>query len=156
MFERPAAENGFLKAHADLLQSSYRHWTGTALAPDGDDESTAARRLFEAPFALVSHGTEADPVFNYGNATALRLFALEWEDFCRLPSRHSAAPLARDERRRLLERVSRHGHIADYRGVRVSSDGRRFLIEDALVWNLVDGAGAHRGQAAAFHRWTFL
>ena len=152
MFQCPAAENGFLPDHAALLQSSYRHWTGADLISGPE----SARRLFEAPFAVVSHGTEDDPVFNYGNGMALALFALAWDAFCRLPSRRSAEPLARDERLRLLERVSRHGHIADYRGVRVSSDGRRFLIEDALVWNLIDGDGGYRGQAAAFHRWTFL
>lgn len=139
---------------------------GRSLAPGmrptedgaGFNLSSAAlgRALFEAPFALVSHGLESDPVFNYGNLTALRLFEMTWEEFTRLPSRMSAEPVHRDERQRLMDEVTRNGFIADYRGVRISKLGRRFYIEQATVWNLVDEAGVLKGQAAAFADWRFL
>jgi len=60
------------------------------------------------------------------------------------------------ERARLLDAVSRHGFIDDYRGVRISKTGRRFLIENATVWNLLDDNGAHYGQAAAFRAWKYV
>ncbi len=110
--------------------------------------------LWSAPGAIVAHGTEADPVFFFGNRTALRLFELSFEDFTRLPSRLSAEPLLREERAALLERVTRDGFIEDYAGVRISAKGARFRIERAVVWNLIDSAGMVRGQAAAFDRWT--
>ncbi len=56
----------------------------------------------------------------------------------------------------LLLGVQVPGFIDDYAGVRVSATGRRFRIEAATVWNLVDAAGALHGQAAAFDRWTLL
>jgi hypothetical protein len=56
----------------------------------------------------------------------------------------------------LLEAVTRHGFIDDYRGVRVSQSGRRFLIENATVWNLLDEAGAPYGQAATFSVWKYV
>jgi hypothetical protein len=146
----------YFAEHADLMAASYRRWTGQDLAPPELAGAGLAQWLFEAPFALVSHGTEADPVFNYGNRTALNLFEMTWKEFTQLPSRLSAEPVHRDERRRLMERVTRDGFIADYRGVRISKHGRRFLIEQAIVWNLVDGAGVLWGQAAMFADWREL
>jgi hypothetical protein len=62
----------------------------------------------------------------------------------------------RDERARLLERTHRDGYVDDYAGIRISQSGRRFRIEQAIVWNLVDAAGQHYGQAATFDTWTPL
>ena len=149
----PCEENNFLGHHAQLLISSYYHLLGAQLISVDGPRKNPFRALYEAPFAVVSHGTESDPVFNYANRSALRLFEMSWEDFTRLPSRKSAEPVNRAERQSLLDRVSRHGFIDNYRGVRISSSGKRFRIENAIVWNLVDDRGIHRGQAACFHRW---
>ena len=60
------------------------------------------------------------------------------------------------ERQRLLERVSRHGYVDDYSGVRITRSGRRFRIHKATVWNLFDSEGRHCGQAACFDQWQPL
>lgn len=137
--------------HVVLLAESFARLTGRPLIDS--DAANLPRVLWEAPFALVSHGTEPDPVFNYGNLTALRLFEMSWEDFTRLPSRLSAEASNREERARLLARVSADGYIDDYAGIRISASGRRFVIEGAVVWNVVDGDGVYRGQAAMFASW---
>lgn len=115
-----------------------------------------AAALFAAPFVLVSHDTQADPVLNYGNAAALTLWEMSWAELTGTPSRLTAEPVAREERARLLAQVTRHGHIADYAGVRIAKSGRRFRIAQARVWNLRDEAGAHCGQAAMFDHWEYL
>ncbi|MBL9172943.1 MAG: MEKHLA domain-containing protein [Verrucomicrobiales bacterium] len=138
------------------IARSHRHWLGRDLLPGVSDPQALAAGLAAAPFVLVSHGTESDPVLNYGNRTALALWELSWPEFTRTPSRLTAEPVAREERARLLEEVTRNGYIANYAGVRISSTGRRFRIHQALVWNLLDDAGAHAGQAAMFGRWDFL
>lgn len=149
----PSASNDFLAVHVRLLRESYHRRTGHDLIDPGLDDISAARALFEAPFAVVSHGTEADPIFNYGNRKALELFEMNWVAFTHLPSRLSAEPLNREERERLLRRVTEHGFIDDYAGVRISANGQRFMIENATVWNL-DDDGGYRGQAAMFRDWT--
>lgn len=118
--------------------------------PPQADPLAQARALYEADFAVVSHGTEADPVFNYANRYAQQQFELDWEAFVQLPSRLSAEAVNREERARLLARVTAQGYIDDYCGVRISASGRRFTITQAVVWNLHDADGIYRGQAATF------
>jgi hypothetical protein len=105
---------------------------------------------------IVAHGTETDPIFFYGNQLALSCFEMDFASFTRLPSRFSAEPLLREERDALLARVRDHGFIDDYAGVRVSATGKRFRIEQATVWNLLDESGQRHGQAATFERWLPL
>ena len=50
----------------------------------------------------------------------------------------------------LLDRVTSSGFIDDYAGIRISAKGRRFRIENAIVWNLIDADGVRHGQAATF------
>jgi hypothetical protein len=143
-------------AHVQVLLDSFRQFLGRDLIPRDASAADEARRLFEAPFVVVSHGTEADPVLNYGNATAVALWEMDWATFVQTPSRLTAEPVHRDERARLLERTRRDGYVDDYAGIRISRSGRRFRIEQAIVWNLVDATGTHRGQAATFDTWTPL
>lgn len=132
-----------------LMAGSFARLTGRALVSDPAE-------LWAAPFAVLAHGTQADPVFFYGNRLTLQLFELTPEALTAMPSRLSAEALDRDERARLLEQVTRQGFIEDYAGVRVSATGKRFRIERATVWNLIDAQGALHGQAAMFDRWTPL
>jgi len=136
-----------------LIDESYRRLTGRQLVPPQDDLALA---FWNAPRAIVAHGTEADPIFFYGNALALELFEMSADVFTRLPSRLSAEAMQREERTRLLDCVTRNGFIDDYAGIRISATGQRFRIEQATVWNLIDAAGVVHGQAATFDRWTML
>lgn len=138
------------------LLDSYRHWIGRELLPRAGSPAEQACALFLAPFVVVSHGIEADPILNYGSDLALRLWETSWEEFRRTPSRLTAEPVNRAERERLLEQARTRGFVERYRGVRVSSQGRRFLVDQATVWNVIDSAGLQIGQAATFSGWTFL
>jgi hypothetical protein len=139
-----------------LLLDSFRRWLGRDLIERTGTAEDQARALFFAPFVVISHGTEEDPILNYGNRAALDLWETTWEELTRTPSRLTAEPVNRAERQRMLERAAARGYLDDYRGVRISKSGRRFLVEDAIVWNLVEDTGAHCGQAATFSRWTLL
>ena len=143
-------------AHSVMLMESHRRFTGRDLLPAAAGQRDQARVLFEAPFVVVSHGTEDDPVLNYGNAAALALWEMSWEELTRTPSRLTAEAPERSERARLLAAVSAHGFIDDYSGVRISRAGRRFRIARATVWNVVDTGGRPAGQAATFRHWEFL
>jgi hypothetical protein len=136
-----------------LLAESHLRLTGRPLLADAEPTGPA---LWRAPFVLLAHGGGPDPVFFYGNCMALKLFEVTAGQLLTMPSRLSAEPDDRVERARLLETVSRQGFNDNYAGVRVSRTGRRFRIERATVWNLVDACGGVHGQAAAFAAWTPL
>lgn len=152
----PAAGNGYLADHIDLLRRSLRRWTGRDLVDRGQTPTEAARLIWEAPFVVLSHGQGPDPMLDYGNRAALALFELSWPELIRLPSRLTAEAPDREERARLLSRVSQQGYIDDYAGVRISRGGRRFRIEAATVWNLIEPDGLVVGQAATFSTWRPL
>lgn len=152
----PDAANDYLSAHIGLLRETFRRCTFRDLVDPGWTDAVAARWLFHAPCVLLSHNADEDPVLTYGNRRALALFEIDWEQLVRMPSRLTAETPAREERARLLAEVAVKGFIDHYNGVRISSSGRRFLIEGATVWNLVDASGIYRGQAATFSRITQL
>ena len=81
---------------------------------------------------------------------------MTWDQLVQTPSRLTAEPVNRAEREWMLEQAKARGYLDTYRGVRVTSTGRRFLVENALIWNVVNAEGQRVGQAATFPRWTWL
>lgn len=139
-----------------IIARSLKHFTGCDLLPGNFSPTELAEKVFHAPFVLVSHGTETDPILNYGNRSALALWEMSWIELTRTPSRLTAEAPNREERARLLEAVKTRGFIDDYSGIRISKNGRRFKISSATVWNLLSVNGQPCGQAALFSHWEFL
>jgi hypothetical protein len=149
-------EKDSIIAHTEILVRSFQRFTGRDLLPGLFNPLGLSRNLFGAPFVLVSHGTQSDPVLNYGNQAALNLWEMSWDELTRTPSRVTAEMPEREERARLLAAVTNRGFIDDYSGVRISRSGKRFRIAKATVWNLVAAGGEPYGQAAMFREWHFL
>ena len=145
-------------AQTQLMARSLKHWTKRNLLAGSETDVAAelGEKVFHAPFVLVSHGIQTDPVLNYGNAAALALWEMSWDELTRTPSRLTAEAPNREERARLLAAVTANGFIDDYSGIRISKKGRRFRIAQATVWNLLDERGNYSGQAAMFSRWELL
>ena len=154
--EPPNERNGYWYEHALLLIDSLRHWTGISLVDGRLLPIEQAKELFFAPFVVLSHDTAPDPTLTYGNRCGLELFEMTWAELRQTSSRLTAEPVHQSERQRLLSAVKEQGYIDDYRGIRISRNGRRFGLDKAIVWNLADSTGTLLGQAATFDRWTFL
>lgn len=146
-----AEENPTLITTLSLLDNTYRHWTGERL-PCAliDPHSRAAWIHQEAPYSLVFHNNDDDPVFTYGNDCALRCFKYSREVFCGMPSRFSASRVDREARQALLKVVTTRGMASGYTGYRVDRHGQPFMIYDGLVWEVLDETGTRLGQAALF------
>ena len=148
------------------LIESFRRVTGRTLAAVFSDvnghplaehrRSTLALELFELPFIVVSHQLELEPILNYGNRAALRRWNSSWSDFVRMPSSQTAEAAHREERLAAFAKVREYGFVDDYRGVRITADGRRFMIERGTIWEVVDAHGVRHGDAATFSSWTDL
>lgn len=146
--------------HSQRLVSSFQYWTGKSLlanfSPIPKTPKAIAQQLFYAPFVLLSHGIEDDPVFNYGNRLALKLWEIDWQDFIGMPSRLTAEPVVQTEREKLLAETREKGFMNNYQGVRISSQGKKFFVVNAIIWNVIDDQKVHCGQAAMFSEYRFL
>lgn len=162
-------ETEFVCQHSRRLCDSFAHWTGRSLLPraaetgpnhEAGNRSPAdlerAKQLFYSDRVVVSHGQEAEPLFNYGNGAALALWELSWAELIQMPSRQTAEPDAQAERAAMLAAAIAQGYCEQYVGIRVSSRGRRFRIEDGIIWTVLDEAGEAIGQAATFSRHSYL
>lgn len=140
-------------AFFDLLAGSYARILGKPLVPDPMPVAEATAWLYKhAPFAILAHNTAPDPVFIYGNKAAQQRFEYDWDAITNLPSRLSAEAPNREERQRFLERVQRLGYESGYKGVRITRSGKRFMIEEATLWQMFDADGVLHGQAVIIPR----
>ena len=144
----PCKTNHYHHNHVKILMRSFKYWLKQDLIVPGINLNQTAENLYQAPFAVLSHNTADDPIFNYANRCAQTLFEQSWDAFMQMPSRLSAEPVSQTERSALLGRVSKQGFIEDYQGFRISASGQRFWIEAAIIWNLFDEVGGYCGQAA--------
>lgn len=142
--------------YTERMLRSYHHWTGQSLFDLNAAPLDVSQWLFEAPFVVVSHGMEANPIFKYGNQRALILWELDWNTFTQTPSREAAEPLARSERQKLLDETEKNGFVENYSGVRISSTGKRFYVENLSTWNVLDENNQRCGQAAMFFKWKYV
>ncbi|MCP9886022.1 MEKHLA domain-containing protein [Synechococcus sp. ATX 2A4] len=162
-----------VQARAALLLASHLEAFGRPLLALGagpsqlaaaGDARHQAQELFAAPLVVLAHddglagGTPAgaDPRLIYANATALRLWRRPWAAMVGLPSQLTAEPAERQGREQMLALARRRQAISGYRGVRIDSCGRRFVIDGARLWTLRDSNGRDQGQAAAFSHWWWL
>ena len=138
----------------DLLAGSYSRLVGAPLVPAEQDKQHAPHWLYqEAPYCVLAHNSDPDPIFVYGNQAAQTCFEYTWDELTSLRSRLTAEEPNREERQRLLDLVQRHGFATGYRGLRIAKSGRRFWIEDVTVWQLIDRHAVLHGQAAIYRQW---
>lgn len=139
-----------------LMQSFERYAKQPLLANASDHSGELSKQLYHAPFVLVSHDTQDDPVFRYANQMAQELWRMDWQTITRMPSRLTARPDAQADRERLLCEARENGCVKNYSGVRVTSDGKLFFISETILWNVEDESGKRYGQAAMFTQWKWI
>lgn len=151
----PGEGNNFYRDHVALLVDSYQNLLRRSFMEHASEDAQGLA-LFTAEFALLSHNTDPDPLFNYANRKAMDLFELSWDELIGMPSRLSVEPENHQARERVMAQVTATGFVENYTGIRVSKTGRRFRIDNAVIWNLYDRQGEYRGQAACFSDWVYL
>lgn len=144
-------ESSNIQKQTVLILSSYKKLLGKDLLETNDFQS-----LYEADFIILSHDGKEDPCFTYANRAAQELWKISWDDFIGMPSKYSAEPDQRESRSEMLSEAMQKGYFDSYTGVRISSEGRRFFIESATIFNLIDESGSKVGQAATFKDWQYI
>ena len=143
---------------AVLLQSQQRAFSRPliASAQPGQSKRLLCQNLFACGFPVLAHGTEQDPKLSYANAAALQLWASHWDELIGMPSRLTAPDSERAERSSALGQAKRLDAVQNYRGIRISRKGRRFMINKARIWSLWDTKERVYGQAACFSDWWWI
>lgn len=152
-----------------LLVESYRRALGEPLiggdsVEDGLEISAAPRALYEFPCAVLAHdrfscGEGEEPKFTYANLAAQKVFESTWGALVGMESRESAEltePDIQADRSGLLDRAATTGKAQkNYKGWRVSSKGKKFEIQDGVLFNVKSPSGEDVGQAVVFGHWKF-
>jgi len=133
----------------------------TPAACAGSTQRLLAQELFATSTVVLAHdGTPLDqgegPRLIYANRAALRLWRRSWAAMVGLPSSRTAEPAERAARQQALSSAQQQQAIANYSGIRIDSQGRRFAITGARIWTLLDAHDQPCGQAAAFGDWHWL
>jgi len=152
----PDETNDFLAEYVCLIIKSLKKFKGIDLTDSSLSIKEQAKQVFEAPYVLLAHNATTDPIFQYSNKKGLELFEMSWDEFTRLHSKYSAEPQNRRERELLLNDVLLKGYADNYSGVRISKTGRKFKINAATVWNIMDENNEKKGQAALFRDYTYI
>lgn len=147
--------DGDIIMHSLTIIDSYYRCVGKTIFAEKVEISAAAKKLWELPLAVVSHGTEDDPIFNYANKAALEIFNVDWATFTSWPSRETASNEEQTSRNELL--AATVTNTTDLKGiVRRTAAGREFRVLDGLLWPLTDLNGEFYGQAAIYGAVEFL
>ena len=72
-----------------------------------------------------------------------------------MPSRKTAEEVMQEERNRLLSETATQG-FSNFSGIRMTSTGKRFEIQDGIIWNVLDEKNQRCGQAAVYSRYKFI
>ena len=108
-------------------------------------------------FAVLSHGTQDDPIYHYFNQGALELFERNATEIFTLPSRLSAPEgLVRSERKEIVEQVVGTECRCLPELLRITKTGKLFRAYDVWLWNVYDDEGIRRGQTALCDRSTVV
>ena len=141
-----------------LLQSHQRAFGQPLIAAAlaGRSKRLLCQELFACGFPVLAHDTDKDPRLSYANAAALQLWETHWDELIGMPSRLTAPESERAERSNALGQAQRLDAVRNYRGRRISRQGRRFMINNARIWTLWDQEERVCGQAACFSDWWWL
>ena len=102
-------------------------------------------------FAVLSHGNQPDPVYNYINTAGHEIFRWPKEIYYRLPSRYSAPDGAlRNNRAQQIAATVVDDVTYIPEAVRVRYPNKTVIIREAVLWNVYDDAGYRVGQTVLF------
>ena len=132
----------------EFAQQSFNKYTDKLLPLEKNKDLLPS--FDECLFPIASHDTNG--FFNYLNKAALSLFKVTKDQVIGRSTTMTAPKSEQKQRNELLNQVNSHGFIDNYKGIRVTSDGELFQIEDATIWNVVDKNSHKMGQAVIIYK----
>lgn len=103
-------------------------------------------------FGILSHGTQPDPIYNYGNRASLILFDQTLENLCKTASRYSTVESLMEDREQLIQQINSVGHGTISNAIRTTTKGKLFVMETIWIWHVYHPDGRRIGLAALYDR----
>jgi hypothetical protein len=138
-----------------LSSESLKRFTGKGLLEILDGVSTIQQVHDNERYAVLSHGNQTDPIYNYFNKGAFLTFQWPESDIYSLPSRHSAPDgLLRNDRQQMMQTVVEQNVLVIPSAIRQTKAGEFFKLTNVTFWNVYsdDDDGVRLGQTAVFDR----
>ena len=132
----------------EFAEQSFNNYTNKLLPLEKNKDLLSS--FDECLLPIASHDTNG--FFNYLNKAALSLFKVTKDQVIGRSSTMTAPKSEQKQRNELLNQVNSHGFIDNYKGIRVTSDGELFRIEDATIWNVIDKNSHKIGQAVIIYK----
>ena len=132
----------------EFAEQSFNKYTDKLLPLEKNKDLLSS--FDECLLPIASHDTNG--FFNYLNKAALSLFKVTKDQVIGRSTTMTAPKSEQKQRNELLNQVNSHGFIDNYKGIRVTSDGELFQIEDATIWNVVDKNSHKMGQAVIIYK----
>lgn len=141
---------------AQQLMDSFQHYLSKDLIEPCGNKEQQAKSIYFSSRIVIAHDNKEEPRFIFANRAATDLWEVEHHSFIGMPSKQSAEQEHRKDRARMLNQAKEKGYILNYSGIRVSKQGKRFFIENAIIWNVLDNKKNIIGQAATFEDWKYI
>lgn len=105
-------------------------------------------------FGILSHGTQTDPIYNYGNKASLILFDQTVDNLCKTASRYSTVESLMEDREQLIQQINDSGYGTISNAVRRTlGEEKLFVIETIWIWHVYHPDDGRRiGLAALYDR----
>lgn len=149
-YSKPDVGNGFQRNHMNLMRNNLVRAGGVDIFNFSKAGVEAAERMFHAPFALFSYGNEEEPIYNYANLTALKLFDISWEDLTQTRIQDSFEAEEWKKHLGIMNQVQEKGALPNYCSSRKIKTGKSFHFKKGIIWSLKDEYLTHTGQAVVF------
>ena len=137
-----------------LSSDSLKQFTGKSLLDVLHDVSSISDIHSNTRNAVLSHGNQTDPIYNYFNKAALQQFEWPESEIYSLQSRYSAPDGAL--RRNRDEAIQSIAQLEQVRilptAIRQTKSGVQFQLVNVTLWNVYDTDGVRLGQTAWFDR----
>jgi hypothetical protein len=115
------------------------------------DITTPQQVHWHSRVAILSHGNQSDPIYNYVNAAGFRVFRWPEDVYYQLPSRKSAPEgSARQQRAKVIDATVAGDITLIDEAVRVRYPNATVTLRDAILWNVYDDNGYRVGQTVLF------
>lgn len=136
-----------------LSSDSLKRLTGVSLLDVMDGVSTIHNVHDNERYAVLSHGNQTDPIYNYFNKGAFLTFQWTESEIYNLPSRYSAPDgSVRSDRAKMMQTVvEQHVRFIPL-AIRQNKAGECFQLTNVTLWNVYDDDGIRVGQTAFFDR----